>query len=141
MTSLRRLPVYALVLCSVAFATGNIRYVVAHDYDYGGGSIGDLPNWRSITWVWRSEADRETCRRSLFMEAEAQRSDPLGTTACVRARLTAVDHRSAVDELPPDPACGALAAIRYTPAGQDRCSKLNGCIEPIQLSDTPARLE
>jgi hypothetical protein len=103
--SFRRLPVYLLVLGSAALATGNVRYVVAHDYEYGGGSIGDLPSWRSITWVWRSQTDRETCRRSLFTNAERQ-SDPLGTPACVHARLTAVDHRSAVEVQPADPACG-----------------------------------
>ena len=139
MASFRHLPVCLLALGSVALATGNIRYVVAHDYEYGGGSVGDMPSWRSIVWVWRSEADRATCRQSLFADTEARRSDPLWTPACDHARLTSVDHRSAVDVLPPDPVCGALTTIRYRPSGQDRLSRLNGCIEPIQLSDTPAR--
>jgi hypothetical protein len=133
--------VLVLIVGSVALATGNIRYVVAHDYRVGGGSLADTPAWRSISWVWRSEADRQACRRSLFTDPAPRRSDPLGTPACVRARLTAVDHRSAVEVLPPDPACGALTTIRFRPSGQDRLSQLNGCIEPRQLSDDPARLD
>jgi hypothetical protein len=127
-----------VLLASTALGASAARYVVARDYAYGGGSLGDLPDYRAITWVWRSAADREVCRRSIFSEAGAQR---LRTSACERARLAPVRHRSRVDVVEPDPACGALTTIAFTPAGQDRLTRLTGCIAPEQLAAGPERLE
>ena len=136
----RTLPLVLLLFAPTRAATPT-RYVVGHDYEYGGGSVGDMPNWRAITWVWRSEADREACRRSIFEDPNVRRSDPLGTTACEHARLPPVRHRSAVDVQPADPSCGALTTITFRPAGQDVLTLLTGCIVPAQLDEHQERLE
>jgi hypothetical protein len=130
-----------LLLATQALAAVGTRYVVAHDYEYGGGSVGDLPNWRAITWVWRSAADREACRASVFADPKSRPSDPLGTPACEGARLPPVYHRSPVDVEPPDPACGPLTTITFVPAGTERLTRLTGCIDPAQLDGSPTRLE
>jgi hypothetical protein len=130
-----------LLLSPASVAAAGTSYVVARDYQYGGGSAGDYPDWRAITWVWRSAAEREACRGSVFADPRARRSDPLGTPVCEHARLAPVRHRSAVDVLPSDPACGALTTVTFMPAGQDRLTRLTGCIGPEQLgaSTSPLR--
>ena len=137
---LLRVLTITLALASAGLAA-ETRYVVAHDYEYGGGSVGDLPNWRTIAWVWRSAADREACRRSVFADPSERPSDPFGTPACVRARLAPVRHRSAVDVLPADPACGPLTTIGFRPADQDVLTRLIGCIGRAQLGANPVPLE
>jgi hypothetical protein len=126
-----------LLLSSAAVAGAETRYVETRDYEYGGGSLGDLPSWHGITWVWRSAADRDACQRSVFEDPTVRRSDPVGTPACTRARLASVRHRSLVDLAVPDPACGPLTTITFTPADGDRLTRLTGCITPARLSPSP----
>ena len=84
---LRRACAILILVVSAAVAAADVRYIVGDDYRYGGGSLGDEPEWRAVTWVWRSEAEREACRRSIFTDRRDGASDPLGTTACRHARL------------------------------------------------------
>ena len=137
---IRAVIVVVLLLASAGLAEVQTRYVVARSYAYGGGSGGDDPDWRSVTWLWRSAADREACLRSVFADPAARRSDPLGTAACEHARLVAIEHRSAVELLTPDPACGRLATIAFTPPDRDRLARVTGCIVPDRLEARPARL-
>jgi hypothetical protein len=138
---LHRVLILLLLLSFPTLAANPIRYIVAHDYEYGSGSLGDLPDWRAITWVWRSAADREACRRSAFSGPNPRSSDPLGTPECVHARLPPVRHRTTVDVQPADPACGALTTITFIPADQDKLTRLTGCIAPGQLDVHPTNLE
>jgi hypothetical protein len=82
----------------------------------------------------------EACLRSVFADPAARRSDPLGTAACDHARLAPIEHRSAVELLTPDPACGRLATIAFTPPDRDRLARVTGCIVPDRLEARPARL-
>src|SRR5262245_27330463 len=101
---MRRVLTLLVLLAVPTRAATPVRSVVAHDDEYRGGSLGDSPNWRAITWVWRSAADRAACRRSVFEDPNVRRSDPLGTRACTHGRLHPVWHRTAVDVQPADPA-------------------------------------
>jgi hypothetical protein len=134
--------VVLLVLLAVpaSFARVETRYVVASSYEYGGGSAGDYPDWRAVTWLWRSAADRDACRRSVFADPAARPSDPLGTAACTHARVAAVPHRTVVDVLASDHACGALVPVAFAPTDRARLSRVTGCMPAGRLDARPAAL-